>query len=574
MPRPSLAPPGGRGALDGPASSGEDLSMHNQSPAGGRPTAWAAGLAVVAAILSARPAAAFTPESPEVKRAVGRAVAFLESAKATEHRPGGQALIGLALLRNAAKPEHPKVVAAVNAIRARLVDGDPQNVQFEEMYSPGIAIIFLIGLDPAKHASEIQCLLDYLQLQQKPHGGWGYPSSETGDTSMTQYAVLCSWEATQAGFRVPFRSIENVATWLLKTQDPSGGFGYQGTVSQSFTPVEQTQIRPSLSAAGLGSLYICANLLGVDTPIEDRDDELPSALKEVKPRGAPRDQPGPKTQLDPRLFRGAQARGNRWMAANYVIDPKQWTHYYLYALERCMSFREVAEKGAGTPGPGRARNWYDDGVRFLLKTQREDGSWTGEAGTAVDTAFSILFLTRSMKQSIEKARSFGDGTLIGGRGLPKETTQAEVRMGRVVAKSLLGPAEQLLAVLEDTDNPDYQRAIELLAELPSQQLEELIGGQAERLRRLAGGPSPAARIAALRALGKSRSLDNVPTLIYALGDDDPRVAREARDALRRISRNPAGFGLAEKPTEADRRVAAQKWKAWYLAVRPDAEFDD
>ena len=89
------------------------------------------------------------------------------------------------------------------------------------------------------------------------------PERETGDTSMTQYGVLSSWEATQAGFTVPIESIEGVATWLLRTQDPSGGFGYQGNVGNGGGLVQQSDVKLSMTAAGLGSLCICASLLGL-----------------------------------------------------------------------------------------------------------------------------------------------------------------------------------------------------------------------------------------------------------------------------------------------------------------------
>jgi len=554
--------------------------MKRQFLPGGRGAVWTAGVVLLAVALVPCPAPAFTPDSPEVKRAVARAVSYLASDAAGEARPGGKALIGLALLKSGAGAEHPRVVEAVGAVRGVLGNCDPKKVSFEEMYSPGLATIFLITLDPSRYSAEIQCLLDYLQLQQKPHGGWGYPQMETGDTSMTQYTALCCWEATQAGFRVPIESIEKVATWLLKTQDPSGAFGYQGNVSKDFTPIQQGPIRNSLSAAGLGSVYICADLLGVVDEREDRNNGLPPALKEVDGgRGRPRDRLVAKTQLDPRLFRAAQARGNRWTAANYVIDPAEWTHYYLFALERYWSFRETAEVRAGTRRPEENPKWYDDGVRFLIKTQAENGSWTGtNEGPPVNTAFGTLFLLRSTKKSIEKARSFGDGLLVGGRGLPKETGGAEVRMGKVVAKPLVERVEELLAVLESRENPAFEQALELLGELPPQELEALKGGQAAKLRRLAGDRAPSgwpeARRAAVRALAKTGNLDNVPTLIYALGDADAEVAREARDALRRISRRPGGFGLSERPAEVDRRTAIEQWKAWYLAVRPDAEFDN
>jgi len=515
-------------------------------------------------------ASAFTPESPEVKEAVAKAVKFLETEAPEDNRVGARALAGLTLLKHGSDPDHPRVTKAVEQIRGKLPGMDPTKVSMD-IYSTGISVIFLIELDPQQYTSEIQCLLDSLVHRQKDHGGWGYPERETGDTSMTQYGALSAWEGTQKGFHFPIERVERLATWLLKTQDPSGGHGYQGKVSETFTPVQQEQVRLSLTAAGLGSVYISADLLGVGAKIRQRDPDLPPALKEVE-EDEPAEPKNAKTQLDPRLFEAAKVRGQRWMGANYKIDPPNWTHYYLYALERYMSFRELAELEATGRAPDESPRWYNDGVVYLLKTQAEDGSWQSNAGPVPDTAFGALFLLRSQKKSIEKARSFGDGMLVGGRGLPKVTAGAEVRSGRVVARPLLGPAEELLAMLDDPESADYDEALALLVEVPAEELGTLEGEQAAKLHRLAAGRSAEARLAAIRAMGRSGRLDHVPTLIYALTDPDPQVTRAARDALRRISRKPSGFGMADEVSDLDRRRAIEKWQAWYRTVRPDAEF--
>ncbi len=78
---------------------------------------------------------------------------------------------------------------------------------------------------------------------------------------------------------------------------------------------------------------------------------------------------------------------------------------------------------------------------------------------------------------------------------------------------------------------------------------------------------------AVRTLGKTRDLDNVPVLIYALSDPVADVAREANEALLHISRNPSLVRFPDNPTDADRRAVIEKWKAWYQAVRPGAELD-
>ena len=535
---------------------------------GSAPAGLRIGSLILVVVVFCGTASGFTPESPEVKQSVARAIKYLESDAANDSRLGARALVGMALLKHGADETHPRVVQAAAAIQRAVNNAaDPAQLGLD-IYSSGLSIIFLVTLDPSKYGAEIEALLRYLQAVQKPHGGWGYPDRQTGDTSMIQYVVLSAWEATQVGFRVPQERIEGVTIWLLKTQDPSGAFGYQGKVSSGFTPVKQSGVRHSMAAAGLGSTYICADLLGLIEPVEEKDEDIPSALKEVKDPDE-REPERPKTRIDPRLIREVQSRGNRWMRANYKIDPDKWTHYYLYALERYWSFRELAEgKPEGEP------RWYDDGVRYLIGSQEQDGRWESNAGATADTAFGALFLLRSTKKSIERSRDFGAGTLVGGRGIPPATDRVTVRQGQVVAAPQFKAVAQVLAAIDDPGNPEYTEAIEAMAELPAGEARTLVSKHAKKLEQLVGGSSPEARLAAVRALAKTRNVDHVPTLIYALTDPDSGVVLEARDGLRRISRKFDGFGLSDHFTDGELRETIEKWKAWYLAIRPDAEFEE
>jgi HEAT repeat protein len=164
--------------------------------------------------------------------------------------------------------------------------------------------------------------------------------------------------------------------------------------------------------------------------------------------------------------------------------------------------------------------------------------------------------------------------LVGGRGLGGEKDSFELRNGQMVTKPLAGPAEDLLKMLDDLNAADYDQILEMMSELPSQKVETVLAAHGDKLRKLASGKEPEARMAAIVALGKTRSLDNVPALIYSLGkDEDREVVIEARKALERISRNPKGFGPQDDFNDEQRRAAVQKWKAWYLSLRPDAEVD-
>lgn len=513
--------------------------------------------------LPARLALAHTPDSPAVRQAVDRAIKFLESEAADDGRLGARAVVGLALLKHGAQPEHPKVAEAVRAIQGRLGRMDPEQLEID-IYSTGLSIIFLCELDPSKYRPEIECLLEYLRLRQKPHGGWGYPDRETGDTSMVQYGVLSSWAATQAGFAVPRQMILAVTLWLLKTQDPSGGFGYQGVVSDGFRSVPQQRVGHGVTAAGLGSVYICADLLGLAKRPPRGEADLPPALSEVV-APEPAGQPQPDLPFDPQLIGEVQRRGNRWMFGHYKIDPPGYTHYYLYALERYHSFREVAENRSD-PEP----EWYNDGVRYLLATQAPDGSWQSKCGPTVDTAFSALFLMRSMKKSIERARAFGGGRLRAAQGLPMLTERVELRAGRVVAVPDVLAVEQLLPAISDPEHPQHGAAVELLAALRPAQAPALVAQHRQELVELVHHRSAAVRIGAVRVLGAGQRLEVVPALIFALSDPDPEVARAARDALRRLARKPQGFGLPEQPDATALQQAVRQWEAWYAGVCPDA----
>ncbi len=530
------------------------------------------GLVVFVALAAGlRPAEAVTPDDPRVREAIDRGLKFLESGNGAESRLGGKALVGLALLKHGDdNANHPRIIEAVTAIQNATRNNNLAEVESNFAYSAGLSIIFLVTLDPSKYRIEIEALQEWYLKTQKGHGGWGYLSgghADTGDTSMTQYAVLSAWEAAQVGLPMPADSVNRVALWLLKTQDRSGGYGYQGKPSGGLVPIEQSGVRSSLSAAGLGSVYISADLLGVTEPVKPRDDALPPALEEVEERefdGARR-----KTQIDPRWFRAVQDRGNAWMARNYKIDPAGWTNYSLYAWERYHSFREAAE-GRVEKEPA----WYSQGAEYLLRTQAADGSWDTKSGKAPDTAFALLFLMRSTKKSIEKARDYGSGTLVGGRGLPKETTKVKVRQGKVVSEASLRWSDQLLDALENPDAPNYDDVVAALADASAGDMEAMGDGYATRLRKLAGGEEPEARIAAISVLARKRDLDNVPIMIYALTDPDSRVVGVARDGLRLISRKFDGFELPDSPTPAQVEAAVESWKGWYLEIRPDAEFEE
>jgi hypothetical protein len=139
--------------------------------------------------------AGMTPESPEVKKVVDAGLKYLESK--THDQLGGKCLMGLAFLK-AERGEHSQVVKAIAACQKTMQDNPPETEL--DMYSNGLAIIFLCEHSPQKNKATIEWYLAQLKKRQKPHGGWGYPNVIVGDTSQSRYGALSYWEANRHGF--------------------------------------------------------------------------------------------------------------------------------------------------------------------------------------------------------------------------------------------------------------------------------------------------------------------------------------------------------------------------------------
>lgn len=507
---------------------------------------------------------AVNPKSPEVTKLIDKGFEFLETGR--DGRLGGKCLIGMTYLKAGRPATHWQVKEAVEACQQQ-AKGDPAQ-DSEDVYSLGIAVMFLCELDPSKYSKEIEYFLAVLKLRQKAHGGWGYTAQHTGDTSMTQYGVLSAWTARDAGFVVSDDSLERVTNWLIRTQDPSGGWGYQGNDPGNYTRVPQSEVRLSLTTAALGSSLIAGKLLGVIDMSDEGDDEgLPPALIPVQEKQP--DNPNLNQNIDPARLRAAIGLGNNWFRQNFTIKPGGFTHYYLYALERFMSFKELAE-GRRVPEP----EWYNEGYKYLKETQDPTGSWRSEGGYAVDTSFAILFLLRSTKKAIEKSKTFGAGTLVGGRGLPSNTAGVKLRGGRVVAKNQAQAVEDMLKALGDPDEIELEQLAENPEEIELSDDQQIRHQQLKDLRQVVRGGSSKARLAAVRALGKSRDPAYVPLLIYAITDPDPKVAVAADQALRMMSRKLDGVAMRIPPDKADREQAVARWKSWFTRIYPDMALEE
>jgi hypothetical protein len=392
---------------------------------------------------------------------------------------------------------------------------------------------------------------------------------------MTQYGVLATWTAHHHGINVKQDSLVRVCNWLLRTQDPSGAFGYQGIDpgEGKYDRKPQQEIRNSLCAAATGSLYICAELLRFKKPQETAsadDAALPPALVRVleAPAG-PGAAGAPLTSAVPRpVLQKALDDANAWLRANYKIDQgDQWNYYHLYALERYESFRELLDNVKE-----REPRWYTDGVTWLMRKQAASGAWEGGSGAAVDTAFGSLFILRSTRKAIQKSlKRYSDGQLTGGRGLPSDPAHVSIKRGKVVGADLAGQIEDLVSVLEEGKGSQFDYLAQNVEEFALSDDVKTRREQILRLRRLASAQAYETRFIAVRQLARARDLESVPTLIYALSDPDARVVQEADAGLRFVARRIDPTPLPQNLTDQDRQRLTDAWKLWYAGIRPEAE---
>ena len=492
---------------------------------------WAVVLS--ATILPPNFSRAVTPESPEVRQLIDRGLKSLDGHD--EKRLGGLCLIALAFVKDGASPDNPHIQAAIEACQAT----NAQQARATDVYSNGLAIIFLSELDPGKYRSELTRFAGALNNRQKPNGAWGYEGYVAGDTSQTQYAALSYWELLQIGMAPSVEKVEACANWLIRTQDPSGAWGYQAKDPGNYEPVKQQMTTVSMLAAGLGSTMIFGNVLGLTKPGGGTDAETPtvdapSALKRVEAEGKKRMRSLSGNGVERERLLSAIARGQAWFDENFsdeAIRKSEYTSYMLYSLERYKSFEELL-----TGNAPEEPKWYQQGYEFLKKTELPEGGWDAKSGEPCATAFAVLFLLRSTQKSIKA--NLGEGTLIGGRGLSANLNRMKMRRGRLVTEEKPTDIDNFLGMLDGEDS----ESLEALVNDPTAlQVSEVGPEEARRLQQLVKSGPPSGRILAVRALSKMRRSGACADV--GLRDDRSRQTRRSRGARRSAFRQPPFPGL-------------------------------
>jgi hypothetical protein len=494
--------------------------------------------------------------------AVLRGLQFLRS-KAGGAQVGESALIALALLKSDFPAGDPTVAQCIAKVRTRCSSGvyNPERREGADIYEAAVAAMALSNLDAEARKADLAAIATYLLGKQNANGSWDYPRRPFGDTSISQYALLGLWEAENGGADVKPEVWDRAAQWYMSSQSAAGSWNYHRDEPQQFPETV------AMTAAGVSSLLICQRQLARYRKGGDTTSALLTPLVAE----------GQRDRFDPAAstarINQAVHRGIGWLSANFSALNNgaigSTPYYALYGIERigALADRETLGKV----------DWFEQGRRFILSQQRSDGAWDAAHGDVPNTSWAILFINKSTSKTIRRIviKQLGAGTLLGGRGLPKNLENLTVAGGRVVSRPMNGAVEGMLAVLEDPRAESADSALSGLVGRYRTDGPNMLRTHKDRFRKLLGDRDPGLRKVAAWALARTADLDVVPALIDALGDNDESVVTVAREGLQLLSRKINGLGPPPHATLAERQEAAKRWRAWYATIRPlDLEGQD
>jgi len=290
---------------------------------------------------------------------------------------GEMALAALAALRAGASPSHPAVSGALARafadVRAATADA------YVGTYHAALLLLLLEQLAERRTAwappSIAEELAGRLLELRDDRGGWG-------DLSRTGFAAAGLDAADRLGVRVGSEVWRALEEYLERSQLENGGWAYR----------RESGLRPtgSMTAEGVASLLYAGGDPG--SPAASR------AIAWLRSHFAVDSNPGE----DP------AARTSTGSAAHRF--------YYLAALAA------LARAAGGFPEP----HWAREGASALVREQRPDGTWAGDAHD-FPTAFAALFLSEARLElgpGRHGARAVVTALAPGGRGLDPAAVRA------------------------------------------------------------------------------------------------------------------------------------------------------
>lgn len=546
--------------------------------------------------------AASAADQAAIRQAVARAAGFLRGGGG-QGGGGHRTLRAYALLKAGVPASDPEITDALQAIRAKVVDGQ-YRFGVNHLYEAGVDAMLLAEApgeiedgQPHPYLAELQAIADYLESAQLPNGGWDYPPGQrtdtNGDTSVVQYALLGLWAARRSGAEVTPTVWQNSIQWHIANQERDGGFAYCPGTKHGFGAGSSVL---NMTINAVGSTYIALMQL-----TSGKLPELKNPRIETPQEEAPADErkfgvlekidldklPGERVEEEVRATIPASTsqlitRAYNWIVPRFTADNATtgFRSYYYYSLERMGALTDINLIGD--------QDWFNECADFLLTKQESNGSWkmSTHNDERVDTALVVLFLTRSTAKILKKTipvDPIGGGLLSGGRGGLDGSREPGT-------KKPVGPLDELLAALDSAGDLEVADVQEQFVEQVQVGDRQALIGQTDLLIKYLTHVNPEIRRTAVWALGRTDNLSLGRHLIDALDDPDLGVVIEARNALCWLARRPNGLGEAGDPMEAlapdasDEQQAAaittwridllKRWGRWYLEHRPYSDRGD
>ncbi len=535
-------------------------------------------LAVFASCQADAPAiaAAKTTGIPRFDAAAQRAAAYLRGAVATADGSFGVSVFaGYALYKTGDPIESPAVAAAIREAAARSSGTQYQGDRgYHHIYIAGVDAMLLSDIDPERYKGNLQSIANYIQSVQRADGSWSDSPTFPGDVSMSQYGVLGLWAAQRAGCTVSPQKVDLAADFLMKNNNPDGGWAYRPGTNQGPGNGQSTH---NMTMAASGSLLVARLMLhgprnSTDKPRSVAVFGVLEKIEQQEEAAGSKAWPDYSAQHSAADLDGSSNRGLGWNETRFdPVSKAAHNMYFYYCIERAASIGDLKEIAG--------REWYTTYGDGMLTLQNEDGSFNTHTGTVVGTSFALLYLMKSTQQILDK--QFGLGKQYADRGNPfgdKEIKKEPTELDRLI--------EDISNLKIDVDETPIDVADEIVRSVTSIKDPEELVGQTDKLKSLMEHPNADVRKAACWALGRTGDFKLIPLMLDGIRDPDLDVNVEAVAALRFISRKPHGFGeslnpmegLDKAPPEERLRVAnewRQKvlklWSAWYFAARPYEE---
>jgi hypothetical protein len=283
-----------------------------------------------------------------------------------DQRTGQTALAVYALLAGGESHQDPRIAKAIAYLKKTETTG---------VYALGLRCQVWLALPQSQEvraamAKDARILLGSLKRSGDGKGFYDYnPSgSRFYSHSRSQYAVLGLWAAAQSGFEVPIEYWQLVErAWIADQDGATGGWSYWHQPDYRFP------LTNGMTAVGVATLFITQDYV--------------HAAESLNCNG--------------NIRNPAIERGIEYLAANFdrIGDEntvRDYPYATLYAIERVgvAGGRRYFRGGVDGAG-GKEIDWYQRGAGWLLKQQRDDGSYPIEYDVKIaSTCFATLFLSR------------------------------------------------------------------------------------------------------------------------------------------------------------------------------------